>query len=444
MITFGGLASGLDTGAIIQQLLAVEARPLQRLDQRRADLLSQQGQFDTFRSKLTKLESAITDLSDTDELSLFTSSTTDDKKVRISAGAGAVPGAFDVEVQNLAKAKSEAYAFKNKDTDTYGEGKLDFTVDGDLVSINIADTDTLEDIRDKINAGDAGVRASIINDGTDFQLVISSEETGVNNAFSVAASGFGGQNPLTILGPAQALETAADANFTVGGLAITSETNSVENVLDGVTFELLAETGGTPVEVTIARDDTAIGDRLDEVIDAYNDVISFIEAQDRNDVSLRGIKSQLDQAFHSQLDANDGFDLTALSQAGITTRNGRLELDRGDLEDAIDNDFNAVLELFAGKADGSADGISARLDEVFNGNSDPVTGFAGILSPGDGALVLRQNSIGDRIRSVDAQIDIAERRLDRSEQALTRRFASFETLQSQFQSQGAFLSALQL
>lgn len=443
-ITFGGLASGLDTGAIIEQLLAVEARPLQRLDQRRASLVGQQGQFGTFRSKLQNLEKALTDLSDAKELSLFNTTTSDDTKVRVSGSAGANPGAFDVEVTQLATSRSEAFAFDDIDTTTFGDGKLNFTVNGETTAVTVDATDTVQDIRDKINSGDAGVRATIINDGSQFQLVISSEKTGADNRFTVTTDGFNGIDPLTRNGPGQVLEAGDDAIFSIDGLTITSDSNDVDDSVDGLTFELLGTTeSGTPVEVSIARDVTAIGDRLNEVAEAYNDVLTYINSQDRSDVALRGVKSQLQSTFQDSLDSADGFSLTALSQIGFETVGGRLQLNRSDLEDAIDDDFNAFLEVFTGKADGSATGFAERFDEVFNGYTDDNgDSFSGILSSGDGTLVLRENSIADRIRSIDSQIKIAERRLDRSEQSLTRRFAAFESLQAQLQSQGAFLGTL--
>ncbi len=445
-ISFGGLATGLDTGAIIQQLLAIEARPLQRLESQRRDLVSKRGQFDTFKAKLQTLSDRFKKLKDdNDTLRLFKGSSTDEEVVKVSAEGAAVPGQFAVTVNSLAKAQSLGYTSQltDADTDTFTKsGAIDISIGGGAATtINIDVGDTLQDARDKINAGDAGVRASIINDGTNFQLVISSTKTGTDNAFSLNATGFQPDETPFANTPLN-LSAAANASFDIDGLSITSQSNKVTEAVEGVTFELVSTSApGTSVDVSIARDNSAIGDKLNEVVEAYNDVLSFIDAQsDKSDIGLRSIKNQLRNAVSTTYDQAD-FGFVALAQVGIKTNaGGRLELDRGDLDTALDNNFEDVIEFFNGKADGSLGGIASVFDIVLNGDPDDST-IKGILTSGEGLLAARQESLSARIRSLDQRIDNGALRLERKETTLTRRFASFEELTSQYQAQGSFLSA---
>ncbi len=439
-ISFGGLATGLDTGAIIRQLMLLEARPLQRLEQQRADTARKQTTIGAFESKLKTLADRFKDLKDSDELKLFTGNSTDEDVLNISAEGGAVPGAFAIDVIKLAEAESHSYqqSFTDTDTTTFSGGTVDITVDGNTTNITVDATDTLNSLRDKINASDSGVRASIINDGTNYQLVIASEKTGTDNAFSIVSSGFSGDDPFA---NDNLLNAAENAVFTIDNLSITSQSNDVEDVVEGVTFEL--KSAGT-ANVSIDYDRSGIADKIEDVLDAYNDVMSFIKGQnDRQDVSLRAIESALKGGVQTGLDSND-FDFTALSQVGITTdAAGKLKLDRSKLDDAIDGDFNSLTELFAGKEDESATGIAHVFDRLFYGdpdagNQDPSS--AGILSPGNGMLQARKDTLASRLRDYDNRIATAANRLDKKEVNLTRRFAAFESLSSKYQAQASFLS----
>ncbi|MCB9834115.1 MAG: flagellar filament capping protein FliD [Planctomycetes bacterium] len=439
-ISFGGLATGLDTSAIINQLMALEARPLNRLAQQRATYANKQSSLGTFESKLKTLADRFKGLKDSDELRLFKGSSADEDVVTISAKGAAIPANFALTVNNLAEAESHSFqqTFADTDTTTFSGGSVDITVDGNTETITVTSSDTLNSLRDKINDAEAGVRASIINDGTNYQLVITSEKTGTDNAFSIVSSGFSGDDPFAT---DNLLKAAKNASFSIDNLNVTSQSNDVEDVVEGVTFELHSA-GSADVEIDFDR--SGIADKLDDVIAAYNDVMSFINAQsDKQDVSLRAIQTALRGGIQTGLD-DQLFDFTALSQVGIKTdAAGRLTLDRGDLDDAIDNDFKSLVELFAGKDDGSEEGLAHVFDRLFYGDSsagNTDSSSAGILSPGNGLLQARKEALASRLRDYDNRIENAEKRLDRVEQNLTRRFASYESLTSQYQAQGSFLS----
>lgn len=436
--SFGGLATGLDTGAIIQQLVLLESKPLARLEQRRSSITSAQSQFNTFKSKLQALADKAEDLKDSDKLSLFSTTSTDEDVLTVSASGSAAAGSHQLVVNTLAEARTgitdAAHAFSDTDTTQHGSGTIDITVDGETTQVTITSgtNDTLQGIRDAINDADAGVQASIINDGSGYRILIASEETGTQNAFSITSTlSFLDEGAAS--NPFAELNAAVNADFDIDGLNITSQSNDVEDVLQGVTFQL-HDTGSA--NVTISRDVSAIGDELQEFVDAYNDVMSYIDAQDSSDTFSRSIKTTLQSVFNTALDDND-FDYWGLSQVGIETdASGRATLDRSNLEDAIDEDFSAFIDIFVGTNAGEK-GFGELFEDAFEG----VNGNPGILTGGDGLLQARQDSLASRLRSIDGQIEGQERRLDKLEESLTRRFASYEGLTATFQSQGAFLQA---
>ncbi|MEE9391612.1 MAG: flagellar filament capping protein FliD [Planctomycetota bacterium] len=434
--TFGGLATGLDTNTIIEQLVLLESRPLARLENRRQSFVDKQSQFSQFKSKLSALNDAIKDLSRSSELSLYETNSSDETIARVEAGSGATSGNFELEVTSLARARSVyfATAFSDADTADVGAGQVDFTVDGVSSSVTIDNGDTLNDVRDKINDADLGVQASIVNDGTGYNLVFTAEETGVENSFTVDQINFANAGGLSEV----ELIAAEDAQFSINNLAITSSTNQIEDAIEGLTINLESAAPGQSVEISVTRDDDAIAEKLDDFISSYNDVLDYIDAQDdRNDISLRGIKRSLQNAFRESFDSGDGFAFEGLSQIGIETNaTGRAELNREVLDEALSQDFSGFQDFFGG-IDGGEDGLAGVFDNVLNG--DTLAGTSGILSAATGTLALRQKSLGDRIRGLDSRIERQEARLVKYEERQTLKFAALEQLTAQLQAQGAAL-----
>lgn len=434
-ISFGGLATGLDTNAIIKQLMALETRPLARLTNKRGILQTQQADFSTFRSKLQDLADRAKELGDVQEISKFTGVSSNEDALDVSASGLAQAGSHTLVINSLASAKT-GYTTSQADKDTtgFGSGTIDLTVDGTTynVAITAGQDDTLEGIRDAINnTADLDVQASIINDGAGYRLVLSSSETGTANAYTVATTGLNATGTGLFTG---FTETAAtDASFDLDGIAITSSSNAPTDVLEGVTLNL-KDVSAAPITFSVERDLEAIGDKLQEFVDSYNDALSYIDSQSSSDdVGMRTIKRQLTSTFQNLL-SSASFNYVGLSQVGITTTaGGKATLDRDDLETAINTDFSAYIEVFAGN--GTDDGFSALFEMTLEGD----VGTPGILSTGNGLLQVRQDGLGDRIRSLDRQILNQERRLDRIEENLVRRFASFEGVASGYQAQGQFI-----
>lgn len=449
--SFGGLATGLDSAAIIEQLVQLEARPIRRLESQRSELVSSRSQFSAFRSRLTDLEDALQKLGNRDDLDLFSATSSDEDKVRVTADTDAADGNFDVEVTQLATSQSVAYVSPYTDPDTpFGGGQLGINVGGtELTGINIDVDDTIYDIRDKINDSDASVDASVIFDGTNYSLVVTSENTGVANGFEVGVTGFPPGPGFTV----NNLVDPQDAQFSVNNIDITSASNTIDSAIQGVSIELRGTTDtNDSVAVNIERDNDAVASQFEDFIDAYNDVLDLIDSEGGDsDVALRSIRSQLRNTVGQTLDTADGFSLVALSQLGVETNgSGRLELDREVFDNAFDGDLGSFIEALEGKADGSAEGIIAQFDKIFNGDPDnPVgdldgdgedEGAIGILTQGFGTLSLRENTINDRIRNIDADLVRLQDRLTKFEERQTLRFANLETLVSQFQAQGAALN----
>jgi flagellar hook-associated protein 2 len=445
-ITFGGLATGLDTNSIVAQLTALERR-------RSVDLLTiQKGEAQAtsaalqgFNSKLAGFLSAVGALRDSSSAISKTSTSSATSVLTSTAGSGALKGTTSVTVHQLARgsiAASSATGLTSENaTIASGAGTFQFKVgDGDTQSIAVDGTTTLGQLATAINDLGAGVSASVVNIGTsgtpDYRLRIGSLGTGTSNDISIVNDG-------TTLGVG-VTQSALNASLSVSGFAdpFTRETNVVGDVIPGVTLNLLQEGDAT---VTVSADTAGTAAKVKAVVDAFNDLRSFVEqnsevAQDDSssdrevtlgplalDTTVRTILSGVHTNLSGAVEDLDGA-YSLLAEIGVTSqRDGTLAFDAAKLTSALGSDEQAVAELFAGK--GSVGGVFDRLHTFVSG----VTGSGGILG-------IRQTSVTNQIDTLQERIEAGERLVDAYEANLRATFGSLETLVNSLQTQGNLMS----
>ena len=245
MLSSPGLGSGLDVNNIVSQLMAVESRPLATLDGKEAKQQAKLSAFGNVKGALSSFQDGISALTDPATFSAVTASFSDDTIATASARPGAVTSNYSVEIQSLAqtqKLKSENFASASA---TVGSGTLTiqfgayssegaFTLNQEKAaqSITIApNQSSLAGVRDAINDADAGISASIVNDGSGDRLVISSKDTGLSNALRITVTDDdSSNNDNTGLS-----QLAFDAS--TGGTTNLTETVAAENanlIIDGI------------------------------------------------------------------------------------------------------------------------------------------------------------------------------------------------------------------
>ncbi len=439
-ITFGGLATGLDTKTLIEGLLAAERVPVTRLEGRR--LLTQRriDAFAALRPKVSTLETKAKELASATSFRSFSATSSDETFVGASATGKAVSGVYEIVVSQLAQNEIESSAgYADKSTTTVGTGTLSITVGGVLTQIPITSANnTLQGVANAVNDSDAKVSASIVNVGgaEPFKLVITADEAGDANTILVDASGLtGGGQALSF----SETRTAQSALLTVNGLAIEATSNVVSAAIEGVTFTLRKETeAGFPINVTVNPDVGALKKKIQDFVGAYNAVVDQIAQNgSRNaatgetgilfgDFTANSIKRRISSLVSSTISTDDGV-FNSLASIGISSdRNGKLTIDDADLTEALEDSPDSVIALFL-DGDGGLAGSFASV--------------ASAIASATGDIVSRQNALKSGIKIFDAQIERLERRLERTEQQLTIRFAELEKFASSFQGLGALLQS---
>jgi len=461
-INFSGLASGIDSEAIINALLAVERRPITLLQQRKTSLQSQKSLFGDLNSRLEALQDAVKAIRTSGEFLEFSAGTDTEEFLTASAGPGAAKGTHTVEVLQLAQGKVLSSLGKaDKDTTTHGTGTLQLTVHAGTPEANVIDitidssNNTLEGIAAAINAEDTGVQATVLDTGSGaepYQLVLTATDTGTDNNFTLGTDvdATAGLIALASEIDGNVIAAAVDAQADINGITVTRSSNVFSDVIPGLTLNLTKPTNdpGSPglpenqTRITVGTDTSATADKVKKFVDTYNDIVDFIEGQNEvsedgqaanplfGDFTLRTIRSTLRSIVGSVVDNLDGDDAyNQLSLVGVTSDSvGRLTFNQGEFEDALTANATDVRDLFTFDTDGIAEQLYSIIDDF--------------TDTADGIIKSRTDSFNNEIRRTDRQIEAKEARLEQFEDRQRERFAALESLISQLQSQGSALSAL--
>ncbi|MFZ0663361.1 MAG: flagellar filament capping protein FliD [Acidobacteriaceae bacterium] len=393
-ISFGSPTSGqgFDVASTVSQIVtnlqAVETPWKTQL----SALQSQDTALTAIGSDLNTLSSALQTLTDFQGvLSEKEGSSSDNSVLELtSAATSAVAGSHTIVVNSLAQTSSY-YSDAISGTDTLSGSVTLPAGSGAAKTITIDWTDnTIASLASAINSGGYGVSASVINDGSTQRLSLVSNTSGAAGDLTVSAS-LSDTTTSAAINFTQG-QAGQDAQFTVDGINATSASNTVSNVIPGVTFQLLSAASATDVQVEITNDNSDVESAVSSFVKAYNTVVGDLNTQEGNDSSgnpeplfgnptLSTLQSQLQQALDFTQPSGA---VTSLTQLGVSVNNdGTLSLDTDTLDSELNSNYQDVVNFF--QPSGSFTSFGGNLTSVLNnlGNSGPT----GVLT-----LALNQDS----------------------------------------------------
>ena len=429
-ITFGGLATGLDTNAIIDALMEIERQPIDRLQREQSYLNSRLDAFKSFDGSLSKLLGKFEALDTQDEVRSYSAKAGTDEFFNVKASGTARPGSYQVEVQNLAQLQKDVSGgYASSSEASFGQGTI--TING--VDIGY-DGDSLSSLVDKINeanTGDTptGVSASIINDGvTGYRMVLTGDDA--STSFTVATN-------ETVAGTYAAptfsnVQSAMQASILVDNIQIKSNSNTFDEAIPGITLDLTkANAAGEKTSINVSVDTASVKTKINDLVNAYNDVFNFIgkqaDADWGRDSSFRSVKRRMQDMLLTAVPVSGSF--TMLSQLGLKTeRDGTLTVDSTVLDKAINTDLDGVAKLLAGET--GVDGVGSMFKNYLDGITDSKNGI----------LASRKETTDSSLRRIDLNINRLEGRMEQREKSLRAQYSALEDLVSSMNSQSAYLT----
>ena len=460
-LSLNGLASGLDTEAIVGALMQLQQSKVTAVQRRQVTVQQHKDDLNAIKTKLDAVKTAAQALSDPlTWKAKQTTTSSDPSKVEVAILGGAGIGGKSIEVLKLASSAQRGFSF----TPSATAGTLSITANTSGATpfvIDVPADATAADIAAKVNANEnAPVYAAVVKENGEDRIVFSSRTTGASSDFTVDTSGLAGGQMAEI--PAYARTGAAmlDAQYRLDGdpTVLTSESNVIENAIPGVRLTLKGITS-SPVTVTTTQatiDTEEITKKITALVDAYNAVVTATRAEltekrvvgattssDLQKGTLfgdTGLTSMLSQLKAQMTQTVQGLGLTGLADIGIgvpkatggavseDAKAGKLTIDTEKLTEALNADYTKVRELFTGQ--GATKGLSGLIGDYVSSQ----TGTNGMLKS-------RMDSDDQRLKSFTDQITKLEERMALEEKRLKAQFAAMEAALNASQTQQAWLTS---
>jgi len=377
-------------------------------------------------------------------------------------GTGTSPISIEDETGSVARNLRIAGTAEDAGANNFLDGSAERVIEFDP-------SDSLDDIAQKLNDADAGITATIINDGngtSPFRLSLTSDGSGSAGRRVLDTGGF--DLGLTTLDRGEDAVVFFGSKDPAKGVLLTSSSNTLDGVVAGVNIDLAA-TSSEPIELTISRDTEAVESAVQELVDAFNGVIDRVAFQTRfdaesgargallGDSTALGVQRAVLRIAQGPARGLDGA-FSRLAQVGVTVGSGgKLELDAERLREALEQDPQAVEDLFSARVeddpvdqdDGLPDGVSVSgggpADDQFS-----VLGIAGLFEELaeqytdsiDGILTAERDSVDNQIDLQNDRIEAFNLTLDAKRAQLEAQFLAMERAIGQLQSQQSALAGL--
>lgn len=452
-MSLDGLASGMDTKNMINQLVQLEREPIYRYQNEISEIEEKKDIWRKINSGLDKLKNMTADLKLNSTFNSMSTSSGNEDIVTATATEDASEANYLVTVHSIAKKqriagdRMDGNSIALKDMDGFANLDAENTISINDTDITITDTDTLNDVNNKINEANAGVSTSIV----DNHLVIETNDTGVDNALDSTKisdsnellEGLGVLNTDGTI--ANELQTASDAEIDVNGITkITSSTNTFSDVVDGVTFNVNPEAEeNSSTSISVSKNTGKATDTVQSFVDQYNNVMNFLDGKTEYDEEkekgaiLQGdptairLQSKLREMVTSQI--KDSGTYKALNQIGVEVdRDGVMSFDSTKMKEALDELPEEVMNLFRGESDDEGyDGMAVRMDSYLDQ----------LMQTNTGLIPRRIDFFDNRIDNLNDDIEDVERRVETTRERYVEQFTAMEEALARMQQQQSHMQS---
>ncbi len=382
-ISFDGLATGIKTSDTVDKLIAVESRPKILKEAEKVRVENQLASWREINSRLLAVKVAASDLARLATWNTQSVASSREEALTATAALGAPEGTYTLRVETLARAHQVATSadpagvppdpgYARADS-LFGTGTLKLSVGSLEHTFTLNDTNhTLAGVAKAINEAKVGVSAAVVHNGSGYQLLLTGGKTGTENALALDASGVDttGTRPLGSWTTVQAAQDAVIAlGSGAGAIRVTSASNTVSTLLQGVTLNLKAADVSQDVTVSVSRNTSGLAEKAQAFVDAYNEATTYIKDQfaydsDKKvagilmgDGTLLAVQRSLNSLLLRGVDRTSAF--KSLSSVGITLGDtGSLSFNTAKFSDATRADFEGVMRLMRTGGDSSHPKVS--------------------------------------------------------------------------------------
>jgi len=436
----GGLVSGLNTSDIIKEYMAIERKPVDRLEFKKSGVEKKLVAWRDLNTRILALKVKSGWLKSESTFQGRNASSSNTDVLTVTGLAGDSTSAQTITVKALSQNHQIASQVYSTESANIGMGTVSIKV-GSLSYEDITvdeNNNTLEGLRDTINNGSYGVTASIVQtDDSSFRLIFNSKTDGENGNIVATMDLSGGTTPAF-----STIQDAQDAHITLGSGAsaidIYRSKNSFSDVIDGLVINLKSIDENNPVTVSLTRDSSKVRDTIDGFIEQFNNLVDYFDQQlDYDpDSGKTGTLFSESSLITIQRDLYDlvtnstggSGEYKSISQLGIGVGpGGRLEIqDETLLTDALSDNLEDVAALFGDEDNGIAVRVYDHLDNM--------------LDPEEGILATVEEQYLSDIDDINNSIALKEEYLSRAETQYYKKFTDLEVSLAKLQTQSNYLN----
>ncbi|MBC7203011.1 MAG: flagellar filament capping protein FliD [Pusillimonas sp.] len=445
-----GVGSGLPLDQLLNDLRASENIALQQIKSQQTVVQNRISAYGKIKSAFESFQKAGEALGNPDTFGAYKAGTSAET-FTATANNGAISGQYNITVESLASTQTLVAQGLGSRTDANGtNGVITFTFgDGTTKTLDLTGKDTsINGIIEAINSDDSlGIQATVLNDGSTapYRLMLSSTATGTDAALTqveVNGNTDGVTSPMAdlmnfgVAGSTVQEQAAKNAEITVNGITITSQTNTIENAIEGVKLNLAEANPGVISNLSVSRDDGSAKSAVEAFVKSYNVLQNTIKSLTAYDVENQSASALTGDSMARRIQNqarevvnvfSTSGEVRTLSQMGITTNltTGELTIDQDKLSAALSSNIDDVKNLLSGPM-----GLTTRLEQAAQGILDTSGGL--IASATNGA-----KSISERLQQ---QYESTSARIDSRMENYRRQFSALDGMLSQMNSLSSYLT----
>lgn len=405
--------SSIDPQSMATQLAGFDVQTLQsQLKTQKARLTAQQNALKALKSNLTDFRSALTNLNKSSSGMLKTSASMSvENMAKATTTSDARKGTYNLFIEQLASSHQVAYDGLKDDDVKNATGSMNIEINGKSIAIDMDGVDSLAGLAKAINGmdGNPGVTASLVRTGGEVRLMLSSDKSGAENAITLTGQPAAMNSVSTISAAQDSIVYLGDPQN--GGMQITNSTNTLTNLIDGVTLELnqTHKTGDAPLRINVGVDNTETQAQVNTFVESYNKLVTALGAltasgsssTDRGafagDASITSLRRELNEMLRTSI---DGLDIT---QFGLSAdKDGKLTLDSDKLKEKLTDDPGKLNALFNGNG-GLLKKMDKSLDRLLSITS-------GDIKSREETNRRRETELSDRSDKISTRYDTAYNR----------------------------------
>ncbi len=437
------MGANFDVNEIVTNIMEFKSKGLERLNDKKALFDYQRRSYTELKKQLTELKTELDSLKSALNQNNYTSKSGNEAILSVATSSGQITsGQYNVDVTQVAashKISSKAFA---SNSEALGlSGGLDISIDNETLNLSVNATDSLANIRDKINASEnnPGLTANIlkvsdVNGEDEYRLVLTSNETGEAHEITIGGALAADIDLTTTLSSAQ------NAKFTFNGFSVERSSNTISDLLEGVTFHLNGTTGAThfSIEKDNAADDIRISESFESFIGKYNKIMGDLSKNQSEGLLRDGTYSLIQMNLLNLAQNTYGTaDINHLMDVGIKTARTTVSSNSDGNEYAIKGQLDFDMAAFKEALSANKEGLKSFFNNAGDGFITAVDHMVDTLE--SNTIASREKLIGEQERRLDDRIYREELRLDSQRTQLIDQYSAVQKIIARYDNLSNYL-----